>query len=145
MKPAFFFAPLLMLVSNFSFANENADLRLTVQELKKIVAVQQAEITRLKSRFAADGSVLAANGKKVIDPQGRWVGDPTGLQGPKGDKGDKGDTGATGATGATGPQGPGAHFVGDTFVIPGAGGVLHLNMQGNECLYKDGAGVRCFH
>ena len=36
-------------------------------------------------------------GAEVIDASGKWVGDPTGLQGPKGDKGD---------TGATGPQGP---------------------------------------
>ncbi|GEM_PF-3224254 len=63
---------------------------------------------------------LAINGKKVIDATGKWIGDPTGLQGPKGDtgatgpqgiqglqglKGATGLTGATGAAGAIGAQG----------------------------------------
>ncbi len=56
------------------------------------------------------------NGNMVIDLRtGKWVGDPTGLRGPKGDKGargpvgpqgPKGDKGDRGATGAMGPQGP---------------------------------------
>src|SRR5512137_354553 len=50
----------------------------------------------------------------VIDSQGKWVGDPTGLIGPqglqgvqgvKGETGDKGDKGATGDTGAAGAAG----------------------------------------
>jgi hypothetical protein len=47
----------------------------------------------------------------VIDSNGKWVGDPTNLVGPKGDKGDRGPRGyrgykgATGATGATGSKG----------------------------------------
>jgi len=46
-----------------------------------------------------------AGDRRVIDGNGTWVGDPTGLTGPKGDKGDKGNTGAAGATGATGAKG----------------------------------------
>jgi hypothetical protein len=39
----------------------------------------------------------------VIDENGQWVGDPTGLQGPAGPVG---PAGAPGATGAAGPMGP---------------------------------------
>src|SRR3990167_2827663 len=46
------------------------------------------------------------NGMTVIDSTGKWVGDPTGLQGPQGPIGDTGATGPTGPTGATGPTGP---------------------------------------
>ena len=45
----------------------------------------------------------------VIDATGRWVGSPTGLQGPAGPagaQGAQGQTGAQGPQGATGPQGP---------------------------------------
>jgi hypothetical protein len=42
----------------------------------------------------------------VIDDQGQWVGDPTGLAGPTGATGATGPSGATGATGAAGPTGP---------------------------------------
>jgi hypothetical protein len=63
------------------------------------------------------GGDLAYQGNDVISPDGLWVGDPTGLVGPKGDtgppgpKGDagpqglKGDTGSQGPKGDTGPQG----------------------------------------
>ena len=50
--------------------------------------------------------------QEVIDSTGKWVGDPTGLQGPAGPpgangaNGAQGPAGATGATGATGAQGP---------------------------------------
>jgi hypothetical protein len=62
--------------------------------------------------FTADNAVgeitpksVSVGGKPVIDSTGKWVGDPTGLQGPKGDKGAVGATGATGAVGATGATG----------------------------------------
>lgn len=48
----------------------------------------------------------------VINSEGRWVGQPTGLQGPQGPagpqgpKGDKGDPGPQGLQGPPGPQGP---------------------------------------
>lgn len=68
-----------------------------------------------------------AGDRRVIDGNGTWVGDPTGLTGPQGPKGDKGDTGATGpkgntgATGATGPAGP-----------AGADGVAPATVNGGE-------------
>lgn len=36
---------------------------------------------------------VAVGGNTVIDSSGKWVGDSTGLQGPKGDKGDPGEPG----------------------------------------------------
>jgi hypothetical protein len=47
---------------------------------------------------------IAAYGQ-VIDENGQWVGDPTGLIGPTGPQGPVGPVGATGAIGATGPVG----------------------------------------
>jgi hypothetical protein len=64
-----------------------------------------------------NGNVAIA-GNVVIDANGNWVGNPTGLTGPQGAKGDTGatgaigpqgstgDTGAKGDTGAQGPSGP---------------------------------------
>jgi len=58
---------------------------------------------------------IAVDGSIVIDENGLWVGDSTGLigppgpqgeQGPQGEKGEKGDTGATGPQGIQGEQGP---------------------------------------
>lgn len=145
MKKTLILAPLFMLLSSTSFASEISELQRSIRELQKIVTVQQAEINRLKSRIDADGSFRAANGKVVINVQGQWVGDPTGLRGPQGIQGIQGIQGVPGPQGPQGPQGPGAHFVNDIFVIPGEGGVLHLNMQGNECLYKNDGTKRCFH
>ncbi|MBI4704172.1 MAG: collagen-like protein [Deltaproteobacteria bacterium] len=57
-------------------------------------------------------SVGIADYGTVIDGKGKWVGDPTGLQGPPGPQGPKGDAGPAGPPGqkgdpgATGPQGP---------------------------------------
>ncbi|MBI4702884.1 MAG: collagen-like protein [Deltaproteobacteria bacterium] len=51
-------------------------------------------------------SVTIADYGEVIDSEGKWVGDPTGLVGPAGPKGDKGNKGDTGAQGLIGPQGP---------------------------------------
>ncbi|MCG5053681.1 MAG: collagen-like protein [Myxococcales bacterium] len=61
------------------------------------------------------GSITPASvsiaGKTVIDATGKWVGDPTTLQGPPGPKGDpgaagpKGDPGPAGLTGPAGPKG----------------------------------------
>lgn len=55
---------------------------------------------------------VSVGGTTVIDNAGRWVGSPTGLQGPAGPTGPQGPIGPTGpqgqtgATGATGPAGP---------------------------------------
>jgi hypothetical protein len=50
--------------------------------------------------------VVNEDGDVVINPQGQWVGSPTGLVGPTGPAGDAGARGATGAQGPTGPIGP---------------------------------------
>ena len=44
--------------------------------------------------------------RRVIDAAGKWVGDPTGLVGPRGPAGPQGARGATGLTGPSGPAGP---------------------------------------
>ena len=65
-----------------------------------------------------DPRSLSIGGRPVIDADGRWVGDPAGLEGPegpqgpegpRGPQGGKGDPGAPGATGERGQKGdPGA-------------------------------------
>jgi len=50
-------------------------------------------------------SVYIGN-KPVINSTGKWVGDPTGLQGPAGPQGPQGPQGPAGATGPQGAQGP---------------------------------------
>lgn len=49
---------------------------------------------------------VSVGGNLVIDAQGRWTGDPTGLVGPQGPAGPAGPRGDTGPQGATGPEGP---------------------------------------
>jgi hypothetical protein len=54
----------------------------------------------------------AVNGTPVIDSSGRWVGSPTGLQGPPGPQGPQGvqgPPGPQGPQGVQGPQGPAVH------------------------------------
>ena len=51
----------------------------------------------------------------VIDQNGRWVGDPTGLQGPAGPPG---PAGAEGAQGPPGPRGPGGGDADPAAVVP---------------------------
>lgn len=51
-------------------------------------------------------SSVAIGATKVIDETGKWVGDPTGLQGPPGANGANGATGPQGPIGMTGAQGP---------------------------------------
>jgi hypothetical protein len=54
-------------------------------------------------------STVTVGGKLIIDTNGRWVGDTTGLQGPKGDPGSPGAKGDPGSPGAKGdPGSPGA-------------------------------------
>ncbi|HEY2516920.1 MAG TPA: collagen-like protein, partial [Polyangiaceae bacterium] len=48
---------------------------------------------------------VSINGTTVIDNTGKWVGPPTGLQGPTGATGAPGPAGTAGGTGATGPAG----------------------------------------
>jgi hypothetical protein len=54
-------------------------------------------------------SSITINGVQVIDSNGNWTGDPTGLAGPTGPEGPPGPmgpTGPSGAIGAIGPTGP---------------------------------------
>ncbi|HJP19090.1 MAG: hypothetical protein CMD96_03515 [Gammaproteobacteria bacterium] len=54
---------------------------------------------------------VAINGTTVIDSNGQWVGDPTGLQGPAGPAGGpEGPAGPAGPQGPEGPQGPVAYI-----------------------------------
>lgn len=48
---------------------------------------------------------LTLNGNAIVNADGNWVGDSTGLVGATGSAGSDGATGATGSTGSTGPQG----------------------------------------
>lgn len=50
-------------------------------------------------------STVSIGSKLVIDGAGRWVGDPTGLQGPIGPQGPAGTQGPIGPQGPVGPQG----------------------------------------
>jgi hypothetical protein len=56
------------------------------------------------AKLDVNGNIAIA-GAPVIDANGNWVGNPTGLTGPTGPTGPTGTTGATGATGATGIAG----------------------------------------
>jgi hypothetical protein len=49
---------------------------------------------------------VSVGGSLVINADGEWVGDPTGLIGPTGPAGATGATGPAGPTGAAGPAGP---------------------------------------
>jgi len=51
-------------------------------------------------------TTISIGGSVVIDADGKWVGDPTGLVGPKGDTGAAGAVGPTGPAGADGAMGP---------------------------------------
>jgi hypothetical protein len=61
---------------------------------------------KLKVKGVVDAGSVAIDGNEVINIKGDWVGNPTGLQGPKGDTGSTGPRGIQGATGSQGPAGP---------------------------------------
>ena len=71
-----------------------------------------SDVPAALSQLSIAGTSLAFGGHPVIDAGGKWVGDPTGLQGPKGDMGDMGPAGPVGPAGEAGvggqqgPQGP---------------------------------------
>jgi hypothetical protein len=66
------------------------------------------------AKLDVNGSI-AVNGSEIIDENGMWVGDTTGLIGPPGPQGEKGGTGDTGPQGPQGEQGPQG--------LPGAQGI----------------------
>lgn len=49
---------------------------------------------------------VSVGGTVVINEDGEWIGDPTGLVGPQGPQGPQGATGAQGPAGPAGPTGP---------------------------------------
>jgi hypothetical protein len=56
--------------------------------------------------FNVDGGI-AIGGKEVIDENGKWAGDPTGLKGPQGVPGLQGKQGPQGVKGPPGSAGAG--------------------------------------
>jgi len=60
---------------------------------------------KLKVKGVVDAGSVRINGNDVISDKGTWIGDPTGLTGPKGDTGSTGPQGIQGATGSQGPAG----------------------------------------
>jgi hypothetical protein len=59
-----------------------------VNALQRVIAIQNARIAQLEQRLEVllqNG--LTVNNKNIVNPQGKWVGDPTGLQGPQGPQG----------------------------------------------------------
>ncbi len=60
---------------------------------------------KLKVKGVVDAGSVAIDGNEVINIKGDWVGNPTGLTGPKGDTGATGSQGIQGATGSQGPAG----------------------------------------
>ena len=60
---------------------------------------------KLKVKGVVDAGSVAIDGNEVINIKGDWVGNPTGLTGPKGDTGSQGIQGIQGATGSQGPAG----------------------------------------
>ncbi len=72
--------------------------------LMPVPAAMVAEIAR-NATGDITPSTVAVGGRLVIDGDGRWVGDPTGLRGPEGPQGEPGPAGPRGAQGERGPAG----------------------------------------
>lgn len=65
-----------------------------------------ADFVQVGAAGDIDVTGVSIDGTPIIDENGQWVGDPTGLVGPTGPQGPPGPAGPTGAVGATGPMGP---------------------------------------
>lgn len=79
-----------------------------------------------ESTLNIEGSV-EINGSPIINSEGKWVGDPTGLVGPTGANGATGQKGDTGERGATGPG-----FT--TIATPASGRVLVSDGTSNSAV-----------
>jgi hypothetical protein len=98
---------------NIQFLTGNGVFQSAATERMRIDNVGKVGIgtTTPAAKLDVNGNVAIA-GSVVIDANGNWVGNPTGLTGPQGAKGDTGGTGAIGPqglkgdTGAVGPAGP---------------------------------------
>ncbi|NUN16567.1 MAG: collagen-like protein, partial [Myxococcales bacterium] len=76
---------------------------------ERLGGLEPSDYVQFGPQNAIDVGAIFVLGQGVIDPDGKWIGDPTGLvgpQGPVGPAGAVGPKGDTGAVGATGPQGP---------------------------------------
>ncbi len=77
-------------------------------KLEKIIAIQQSQLTVLKSQVedlrkvvTKEGEYKTREGKVIIDAQGAWQGTP----GPKGDRGTDGTNGSPGPMGTNNIKG----------------------------------------
>jgi|GEM_PF-2922864 len=109
------FAVLLGTVSAFSPELFNYDALYMEVNIAGETLLPRSRISAMPFAFVAENAVgditpssISIDGVTVIDESGKWVGDPTGLQGPQGIqglKGDKGDTGDQGIQGLKGDKG----------------------------------------
>lgn len=101
--------------------------------LRKVPAAFTADIAFDVTGDITPRSVSIAGVGPVIDRNGRWVGDPGGLQGPAGPAGPQGPAGPAGPQGDRGPRGP-AGAAGDAAnpdqVVP----LVVQELQGNPAL-----------
>ncbi|NUN16687.1 MAG: collagen-like protein, partial [Myxococcales bacterium] len=85
---------------------------------EKLGGLFPEDFVQVGENGSIDVGSVSVNGIPVINVNGEWIGDPTGLvgpegpegpmgpEGPEGPMGPEGVAGAPGAVGATGPQGP---------------------------------------
>ncbi|NVB82905.1 MAG: collagen-like protein [Kofleriaceae bacterium] len=98
------------------FANENLYLSVTINGEELLPRTQLVSAPYAIVANDAVGDIhprsVTIGSTQVIDANGKWIGDPTGLVGPQGPAGAAGPVGAVGpqgaagADGAMGPQGP---------------------------------------
>ncbi|MCB9523649.1 MAG: hypothetical protein H6702_09780 [Myxococcales bacterium] len=93
-------------VAQARFVTIEVDRRGELVPRVPLAAVPFAFIARDVAGGKVDAGSVRIQGNLVIDDQGRWVGDPTGLQGPQGPRGAVGPAGAAGPQGPQGPAGP---------------------------------------
>ena len=72
----------------------------------RLVSVPFALVAQSVVGGRVNASDVQVNGRNVIDANGRWIGDPTGLVGAQGPAGPQGPAGLNGAVGPQGPAGP---------------------------------------
>lgn len=81
-----------------AFAADNEDVSNTVKQLEqKIEQLENSYSELSKLTMKLQSRVLSS-----ISEDGKWIGDKSGLVGPKGDKGNKGDKGEKGEQGVAG-------------------------------------------
>ncbi|MEE2787908.1 MAG: collagen-like protein, partial [Myxococcota bacterium] len=98
-------------------SGENTELYLAITVDGGDELTPRIALTKVPATFMADLATtlvpttdlninsVSISGNTVIDANGRWVGESTGLRGPKGDKGDQGEQGIQGVKGDKGDKG----------------------------------------